>query len=168
MRAHRVEFGQRLVDGTVAPDDLRAAQSHHARPVVLQAQDDASADLPAHARHLLLGRAVRGQVLQLSAHDGLNLVDLVGAAARVHPEGTRVGVSDVVGVGRISQATLFAHLLEEARGHGPAKDREQHTHRGTQRISGRQAFTTDEDVRLRDVALSRDVLLVVGDGRRGR
>ena len=55
--------------------------SHHARPVVFEAQDDASSHLSAHARHLFLGGAIPGEVFQLGAHNGLDLVNLVG----LHP-----------------------------------------------------------------------------------
>ncbi len=91
MRAHRVESGPtiRRWDGSTISERVASCDQLSSRPRTTPM------DLAfPRTRHLLLGRAVRRQVLQLRRMMAPDLVDIVGAAARAHPEGTCVGVGD--------------------------------------------------------------------------
>ena len=91
-----------------------------ARRRALQGHQDAGLELGAGAGHLFLGD-VAAHLGDFIADQGNQLFGFLLPGAGVNAEQAGVRITREKGVNAVHQAALFAHLLEQARGHAAAK-----------------------------------------------
>src|SRR6476469_6089308 len=109
-----VDAADDLLDaGQLVVEQLGLGDAGHAGGAVLEAEDEAAAELALAALELVDGDALVDEETELLADDGQHVAELAGQAAGGDGEDAGVGVVGGVGVDGVRQAAVLADLLEQ-------------------------------------------------------
>src|SRR3954469_14551376 len=140
LRQHLVEAFDRQVE------QGRAGDPSHPRRGRLRGQHQPPLDALLRPRQLLGRDRLGTQPRHLVADDRAGLLDVLLAGADVGGDHPLVGELLVVGADGIGEATLLAHLAEEARGGRATENGVQHSQRKTPLVVAPQARRSEADV----------------------
>src|SRR6266545_7779461 len=147
--ADGVHPADHLVEGEdLAVGQLRLAKAGHAAGGVLHTEHQRALEVALAPLQLCFGQPVGDHPLQLVADDRQHLVDALGRRAGVHRERAGLRVLRGVGVDRVDQATLLAHLLEQPRADAAAEGEVEHPEGEAARVGAGQPPAAEYHVRL--------------------